>query len=120
MNTPERRKAQRVQASLPITISGGPESAEGRTINISSNGVYFESPRRIETLTKVRLQLLVPVREAGVDKELSVVFDGVVVRVEPEKEDPAVARYRIALFFTHVPKASQSVLDGFIKSRLSD
>ena len=119
INGKERRKARRVDAVLPISISGGTEPAEGRTVNISTNGVYLESPRKIEALTKVRLELMVPVLEAGTEKELGVTFDGIVVRSNLDKTDPDVPRYLIAIFFTHVSKASQKVLDGFIKRLLS-
>jgi hypothetical protein len=66
------------------------------------------------------MQLSVPVHEKGVEKEINVPFDGVIVRVEPEATDTGVTKYRIAVFFTHIPKASQTVLDGFIKRRLSE
>lgn len=111
----ERRRAKRVETNLPIAISGAPEEEEGRTINISTNGVYFESPRMIEPLTKVRMELMVPVIKNGMEKEMGVTFDGIIVRVNPEKTAPDVTRYKIAVFFTHVPKASQEVLDRYIK-----
>lgn len=111
----ERRKATRIETNLPIAISGAPEEAEGRTINISTNGVYFESPRIIEPLTKVRMELMVPVIKNGMETEMGVIFDGIVVRVRPEKTPPDKVRYRIAVFFTNVPKASQEVLDRYIK-----
>lgn len=119
MSAKERRKSQRIEADLPICISGDPEAAEGKTINISSNGVFFESPRLIEPLTKVRMELMVPVLDGGQEKEMGVSFDGIVVRANPEKTDQAVSRYKIAVFFTHVPAASQKILDTFIKRRLS-
>ena len=117
MNAKERRKAIRVDAALPITISGGPEPAEARTLNISTNGVYFDSPRSIDPLTKVRMELMIPVLDGGVEKEMGVSFDGIVVRTDRDKTDPDKPRYRIAVFFTHLPKESQKVLEGFIKRR---
>ena len=119
MNAKERRKAQRVDVELPISISGGSAPAEGKTFNISTNGVYFESPRTIEPLTKVRMQLMVPVLEGGAEKEMGVSFEGIIVRSNIDKTDPNAVRYRIAVFFTHVPKVSQKMLDNFIKRRLS-
>lgn len=119
MNAKERRKAQRVDAELPITITGGPKPEEGKTLNISTNGIYFESPRTIEPLTKVRMELMVPVLEGGTEKEMGVRFDGIIVRSNIDTSDPGSSRYRIAVFFTHVSKASQKVLDNFIKRRLS-
>ena len=45
-------------------------------------------------------------------------FDGVVVRVEPEKEEPTVKNYRIAVFFTNLPEASRNILTEYISKML--
>jgi hypothetical protein len=119
MTIKERRRAQRVDANLAVTISGAPEGAQGRTLNISTNGVYFESPKFIDVLTKVQLELVIPFGETGSGKEERVTCDGVVVRVEPDHEEPDVSRYNVAIFFAYVSKSSQAVLSRYIKSRLS-
>jgi hypothetical protein len=114
----ERRRAKRVDANLAITITGGPEEAQGKTLNISTNGVLFESPRFIDVLTKVQFELIIPPAASATGaKEERVEIDGVVVRVQPESEDSSVESYRIAVFFTFVSKSSQDVLARFIKSR---
>ena len=115
----ERRRAQRVEANLAITISGGPEGAKGKTLNISTNGVYFQSSYFIEPLTKVRLEFMIPVRYESGKKELPVACDGIVVRVEPEQEDPSVSEYNVAVFFSFVSDSSQKTLDKYISQRLS-
>ncbi len=119
MTFKERRRAKRVDANLAVTISGAPEGKQGKTLNISTNGVYFESPKFIDMLTKVQLELVIPVGGPESGKEERITCDGVVVRVEPEHEDPDVAKYNIAVFFAYVPKAAQTVLSRYIKSRLS-
>lgn len=119
MTFKERRRAKRVDANLAVTISGAPGGAEGRTLNISTNGVYFESPKFIDVLTKVQLDLVIPKGEPGSGKEERVTCEGVVVRVEPEHEEPDVSRYNIAVFFAYVPKDAQAVLSRYIKSRLA-
>jgi len=116
MEFQERRRAKRVEARLSITISGGPEETKGETLNISTNGVYFKSPYYIEPLTKVRLELMIPQPE-GSEKPVS--CDGIVVRVEPEKKDPSVKDYNIAVFFTSVSEQSQKVLADYIVAKLS-
>jgi len=114
----ERRKAKRVEANLAVTLRGGPAEAKGKALNISANGIYFESPYHISPLTKVHLELLIP-DPGGQRKESPVTCDGVVVRVEPEKKDPAIAKYNVAIFFTLVPESSRKILDRYIRSRLS-
>ena len=114
----ERRRAKRVDAKLAIAITGGPEEAQGMTLNISTNGVLFQSPRFMDVLTKVQFELVIPPPQSAPGaKEERVEIDGVVVRVEPETEDSTVDFYKIAVFFTFVSKSSQDVLARFIKSQ---
>jgi len=112
----ERRTAQRVEADLSVAVRGGPGESKGRALNISRSGIYFESGYHIAPLTKVRLELVIPDPGAG---ETPVTCEGVVVRVEPEKKDPAVALYRVAILFTLVSERSLKVLDAYIRSRIS-
>jgi hypothetical protein len=116
----ERRKSPRVEAELPIAVEGGPSESSGRTLNISENGVYFEVPHFIEPLTKVRMELFFPVGEADGDKGDRLGFDGVVVRVEPEEPAGHTGPFKVAVFFTHVPERSQSVLNAFIEKHMTD
>lgn len=116
MSLKERRKAKRIDARLAVTVLDGPAEATGHTLNISTNGVYFQSPHFIEPLTRVRLSLVVPRTEG---KEENIDCDGVVVRVEPENKDSSVDLYKIAVFFTYISKSSQNGLDRYIQMRLS-
>lgn len=117
MSFKERRKSPRVEADFPINVGGEKGEATGRTINISTNGIYFESPRFIEPLTKVRMDLVLPSETVDADEEILVEFDGVVVRVEPEKEDKKISKYKVAIFFTFVPKESMDILSTFISRK---
>ena len=114
----ERRLAERVEANLAVTIKGATGEAKGKALNISTNGIYFESPYFIDPLTRVHLELIVPDPESP-KKQSLVACDGVVVRVEPEHRDPAIAKYNVAIFFTLVPDSSQKTLERYIRSRLS-
>jgi hypothetical protein len=118
MTFDERRRAPRIQAELPILLEGGPAEAGGKTLNISTSGVYFEVPHFIEPLTKVRMELLFP-GPGGSDSGGRVGFDGIVVRTEPEKPSPEVKVYRTAVFFTYMPETSLKVLSTYIERRHS-
>ena len=119
MNMKERRRAQRVDANLAITVSGGPAEARGKTLNISSNGVYFQSPYFIEPLTKVQLELMIPDQDGKGGEGTSVTCEGIVVRIEPEREDAAVSEYHVAIFFTFLSESSQKALSRYLKRRLA-
>ena len=98
--TTERRRGRRVEARLQIELQlepGGPSHASS-TINISANGVYFNSPRFVAPLTKLGLRLLLPEDESG--DETAVDCQGVVVRCIPERPTPGVHDYEVACYFT--------------------
>lgn len=107
----ERRKAVRVEASIPIDVLGAGEETSGRTINLSMKGVYFRSSAFIEPLTKVRMGLIVPSSEEG---DTKADFEGVVVRTEPESESEDVEEYKIAIYITFMSKRSEKVLSRYI------
>ncbi|UCF06981.1 MAG: PilZ domain-containing protein [bacterium] len=115
----ERRKAQRVEAKLAISISGGRGEAMGQTLNISTNGVYFKSSRFIEPLTKVQLELIIPDPADPKKEGTPVMCDGLIVRVDPEQEDPSVSIYHAAIFFTYISESAQKTLDNYIRRRLT-
>ena len=116
----DRRKSPRVAADLPIVFEGGPAEATGKTLNISENGVYFEVPHFIEPLTKVRMELFFPDEDGSEDEGSRVGFDGVVVRVEPEDPAEHPGPFRVAVFFTHVPESSMTVLLAYIERNVTD
>ncbi|TFG90020.1 MAG: PilZ domain-containing protein [Candidatus Atribacteria bacterium] len=118
MSVKDRRKAQRVDINLPVVIEGSEGEVSGRALNISTNGVYFELPRYMELMTKLRMGLSIPQSDDPDGDEGIVSFDGVVVRVEPEKEEPGVKSYRIAVFFTHLPENSCEILNTYISKML--
>ena len=112
----ERRRARRIEADLAVAVKGGHGEAKGRALNISTSGIYFESPYHLAPLTKIRLELLIPDPEKG---KSPVTCDGVVVRMEPEEKSPAAAQYRVAILFTLVSESSLKILDSYIRSRPS-
>lgn len=118
MNTRERRQAPRIDVNLPITVEGGTAEVSGKTLNISTNGIYFESPRFMEPLTRVMMSLVIQDGALNQGKGVHVQFDGIVVRVEPEERRPEVLSYRIAVFFTRVPEKSMTILKDFVENNL--
>lgn len=118
MRKKERRRAERVDVSIPLDVSGEVESTGGETINISMNGIYFRSNQHIDPLTKVRMGLVIPVDREGGNKEKKAMFDGVVVRTEPETSDDKPDNYRIAVYITYMSKKSREILSDFIRRHL--
>mgnify|MGYP003572079579 FL=1 len=121
-NASERRGARRVNARLSLRINdpGAEEaqlSASIETINISSSGIYFRSVRFLEPMTKLALQLELPVVGPDEVEESAnelVACEGLVVRTDPEIEDPDCKDYEVAVFFTHIEPNAISVLERHV------
>ena len=118
----ERRGSRRVDARLSLRIDvtdgeGESRTANLETINISTSGAYFQSDRFLAPMTKLALQLELPVLSAdgasASEFEL-VACEGLVVRTTPEEEQADEEKYEIAVFFTHLEAGSASVLERHV------
>jgi hypothetical protein len=94
---------------------GGPTHPSD-TINISSNGVYFNSPRYIAPLTRLGLRLLLPDEDSGT--ELAVDCTGIVVRIVPDRPSTRVDRYEVACYFTDTSPEFQERLGWYVQKHL--
>jgi hypothetical protein len=94
---------------MEITLGGDRASAE--SLNVSANGVYFASRAFIPILTRLRITLELP-ESAGANSQVS--CDGVVVRTEPEAEEPTVREYQVACYFTDISDADRQRLEAYI------
>ena len=116
---PERRRERRVEARLQIELQldpGAPSHASS-TLNISSNGVYFLSPRYIEPLTRLGLRLVLP--EAGEEvADAPVECTGVVVRCVPETSRSGAHHYEVACYFTDTSEDFKERLSRYVQKHL--
>jgi hypothetical protein len=120
----ERRKSERYDAHLNLKVHIGTEDLVEQidgidTINVSASGLYFESKKWIEPMTKLALSFDVPVDAEDRSKLEEVACEGIVVRVVPEEEDPAIPSYEIAVFFTTIDAESLHHLESYLSVRLS-
>lgn len=113
----ERRRAQRVDASLAIDlhldVAGG---GDVETINVSSTGVYFRSEGYIEPMTKLAMSFDV---ELGDGDSGTVECEGIVARVQPELPNDDVDAYEVAVFFTTIDADSLHNLERYVELRLA-
>jgi len=104
----DRRKGQRVDARLRLSVNvplpdGREVSATVETLNISTSGIYFKSDHYIEPMTKLNMDLELPVDvQEGELSMATASCEGIVVRVLPERENESSAHYEIAVFFTSI------------------
>lgn len=127
VNQAERRRSQRVSGRLPLKVfldSEGKLQDDGEgleTINISASGVYFRSKRFLAPMTKLALGLELAVEGADPNsiEHALVQCQGLVVRIQPEEEQPAGSTYEVAVFFTWMEPQGQVILQDHINLLLN-
>jgi hypothetical protein len=87
----DQRHAMRFDASLPVRISG----TGGETVNISAQGVYFETDveQRVGSLVNFTVEFTL------YGEKHRLLCEGKVVRVEPQGERVGVAARLLAPLF---------------------
>lgn len=114
----ERRRFERVK----IKLSGSLEDQDlerGMTrpsiavLDLSLGGASCEINRFLPPLTKVLLSLDFPGEEA----EESAACRGVIVRVEPEAEQPEETTYKVGILFTEISRQDRDKLQNFLEER---
>ncbi|MEZ5987976.1 MAG: PilZ domain-containing protein [Planctomycetota bacterium] len=103
---PERRRAPRAAAEIPIRLDALGSEGSGHLRDISTNGMRFSFSHPIPEMTLVKLGF----EMAGAPVDL----EGAVVRCERVPKG-----YDIAIFFTHVPGDHLRAIDRFVQQRLS-
>ena len=113
----ERRAHQRLSACLPMQVSGADFHCATDTRNISFTGLYCEVDRFVPVMTKLSLQLAVPLIQNKRKIERTVKGVGVVVRIEPE--EPGMHRsYSIGLFFTDIRQSDKDIIQQYLRQAL--
>jgi hypothetical protein len=118
----ERRAYPRVEADIAAHVSRplARDAITIRTRNISCGGLYCRVPGYIGPSTRLHTAMILPVREAeGLRNEL-LEFDSIVVRVEPEKEEPGREAYHIALSFIGLTVEGRALIDRYVRQRSGD
>ena len=115
----ERRSAPRVETAMAAHIICPPakDAITIQTRNISRSGLYCQVPRYIAPSTQMGIAMIVPVREGGKIRSELVEFTGLVVRIEPEEEEPGRTQYNIALYFHGLTDKARSLIDAYVRQR---
>ena len=115
----ERRSAARVEAGMAahIICPAAKDAIAIQTRNISRAGLYCRVPRYIAPSTRMGIAMIVPVREDGEIRNELVEFVGLVVRTEPEKEEPGRTEYDVAIYFHELTDEARSLIDAYIGQR---
>jgi hypothetical protein len=119
----ERRKHVRSSLEIPLDMKGPGERQKGfsaKTINLSAGGFYCKIPFHMPILTKLRISMMVPVRDSsGREHDHAISCGGTVVRTVPAKPAPDVKRYEIACFFTDMDAQDRLVIEEYLLAKKS-
>ena len=111
--TQDRRRHPRVAKNIPVKISSQAGDILTETINVSISGAYCRLSQKLEPMTVLRVQLLLPAPEKTAAKKVS--CSGVVVRAEPAGDG---ANFDTAIFFSSIAPKDIRIIDDFIDSHL--
>lgn len=111
----ERRKGRRAAAHIPVRIAQEDGDVVTETLNISRSGAYCRVNARIELMTKLKVQILLPSRKNQKRLNKTIHCQGVVVRVEPAAED---GRFEIAIFFNEIAQRDAESINDYVGSCL--
>jgi c-di-GMP-binding flagellar brake protein YcgR len=86
-----------------------------QTYNISAGGAYCQVSEYVAPLTKLEVTMLIPMRSRKGKKKTEVIrCEAIVVRTEPEKEEPGREEYQCALAFTKIESADRSKIENYV------
>ena len=103
----ERRRSPRILRNIPIKICQENGDIVTESGNISRSGIYCCVDRYIEPMTKIKVQLLLPVAKENKVSSKKILFQGVVVRTEETTKENI---YNLAIFFNDISlKDSKSI-----------
>ncbi len=102
----ERRRAPRIEADLPLTLTARDAGAPAHLKDLSELGLCCTFPEPVPEMTLVRVGLEI---ESQVHD-----LDGAVVRCEREPKDG----WEVAIYFTGMDDAARSAIGTFVKSRV--
>ena len=112
----ERRQFQRIDYNIPVKLSQEDGDIVTETSNVSRSGVYCKVSKYIEPMTKMQVQLMLPLRKAGKQRAKNITCQGVVVRTEPLSGED----YNVAVFFNDISQRDAESIADYISTQLED
>ncbi|MBF0478780.1 MAG: PilZ domain-containing protein [Candidatus Omnitrophica bacterium] len=107
----ERRQHQRIKNNVPLKLSHDLGDSVTETFNLSRSGAYCQVQGYIEPMTKMKIQLLLPLQKNGKTVSKKMICQGVVVRVEPsDKKD----HFNVAVFFNEMSDKNSEALADYV------
>ncbi|HLF18179.1 MAG TPA: PilZ domain-containing protein [Candidatus Omnitrophota bacterium] len=112
----ERRQHPRLENNIPIKIYHDDGDIVTETANISRAGIYCKVDKFINPMTKLKINLLIPLRKSGKTVTKKVNCEGAVVRIEQVEGEAEC--YNVAIFFQNISKRDVEHITDYVNSFL--
>ena len=114
---PERRRHLRLKHTVPIKISSHDVDIVTETVDLSCSGTFCRVNKYIAPMTKLKLNLLLPVRKNNKIVTKRIHCDGVVVRTESASDGDY---FHTAIFFNDIASRDSQAINEFVESMLNE
>ncbi|MBI4309377.1 MAG: PilZ domain-containing protein [Candidatus Omnitrophica bacterium] len=113
----ERRRHPRLEHNVPVKISSGDVDIVTETSNLSCSGAFCRIDKYIAPMTRLKLNLLLPLRKNNKIATKRIHCEGVVVRTESTKEDDS---FLTAIFFSEISPRDAKIVSEFVESVIQE
>ena len=114
-STKDRRRHPRVARNIPVKISSDAGDILTETISLSCSGAYCRISQRLEPMTVLKIQLLLPMQANDKVTTKKVSCQGVVVRSEAAA---GTGSYDTAIFFNTIAPKDNRTIHDFVESAM--
>ena len=114
-NNFNRRINERFEAQLPLKIGTEGFHFESTTKNISCSGVYCQIEFFLPLMTKLEITMHLTLIEDNKRIEKAFTTNAVVVRIDPEFDQPGCTVYQVALFFMGIKEEHRDLIASYIQ-----
>jgi hypothetical protein len=109
----ERRRHPRLEHSVPVKISSGDIDIVTETTNLSCSGAFCQINKYIAPMTKLKLNLLLPMRKSSKIVTKRIHCEGVVVRTQSSGDGDF---FQTAIFFSDISPRDSQTISEFVDS----
>jgi hypothetical protein len=112
----ERRQHPRVTNNVPLKLCSDEGDFVTESWNLSRSGIYCRVNQFIEPMTKLKINLLLPLKksEDKIDTK-KIACQGVVVRTEPIEGSKD---YNVAIFFNELHQKDADYISDYVTEQL--
>jgi len=115
----ERRAAPRVgvQVAAHVVCPGIEDAIVVQTRDICRFGLLCRVPRYVAPSTQLNIAMILPVREGSHLRNELLELSGLVVRTEPQHEQPGAQGYDVGIYFARPTDHARALIDRYVRER---